>query len=398
VIGPALGHLTVLDLATFVAAPFCATLLGEFGAEVIKVEQPGVGDDLRRLGRPAGPGVSYWWLTESRNKKSITCNLRDPDGQALLARLAARADVVTENFRPGTLERWNLGYEALRHVNPGVILVRISAYGQTGPYAGRPGFGRIAAAMSGISYLSGHPDRPPVTPGTPTVPDYLAGAMGAFGALVALEHRRRTGEGQVVDVGLYEPMLRMLDELIPVYGATGHVRERIGSGAEHVVPHNHYRAADGRWVAIACTNQRMYERLVEAMQRPDLLERYPTMADRVRRRDEVDALVGEWVGGLPAEDALRRLDAADVPASLVYSVRDLVADPHVQARENVVAIANPLGGLLQLVGIVPRLSATPGAITHAGPVTPGQHNEDVYCGRLGLTGEELAALRRRGVV
>jgi crotonobetainyl-CoA:carnitine CoA-transferase CaiB-like acyl-CoA transferase len=394
----ALAGLTVLDLATFVAAPFCGTLLAEFGAEVIKVEQPGVGDDLRRLGTPAVPGLSYWWLAESRNKKSVTCNLRTTEGQDLVARLAAQADVVTENFRPGTLERWNLGWDRLRAANPGLILVRISAFGQTGPYADRPGFGRIAAAMSGISYLSGHPDRPPVTPGTPTIPDYLAGAIGAFGALVALEHRRRTGEGQVVDVGLYEPMLRMLDELIPIYGATGHVRERIGSAAEYVAPHDHYQAADGNWIAIACTNQRMFERLAQAMAQPDLVDRYPTMADRLRDRAEVDGRVRTWVAGLPAEDVLRRLDAAEVPSSLIYSARDLFEDPHVKARENIVSVPSPLGGFLNVVGVVPRLSRTPGAIEHLGPVEPGEHNEEVYGRRLGLTPEALADLRARGII
>ena len=394
----ALEGLTVLDLATFVAAPFCGTLLGEFGAEVIKVEQPGVGDDLRRLGRPAQPGLSYWWLAESRNKKSVTCNLRTAEGQALLKRLAAGADILAENFRPGTLERWDLGWESLQAVNPGLILVRISAFGQTGPYADRPGFGRIAAAMSGVSYLGGFPDRPPVPPGTPTIPDYLAGLMGAFGALVALEHRRRTGAGQVVDVGLYEPILRMLDEMIPVYAATGYVRERIGSGTEYVVPHNHYRACDGGWVAIACTNDRMFARLLDALARPELLGRYRTMADRVRLRDELDTLVGGWVGGLAAREALRRLEAAAVPCSLVYSVKDLFEDPQVKARENIVAVPSPLGGLLHMAGIVPKLSLTPGAIDSAGPQEAGQHNEEVYGGRLGLSREELAGLRARGIV
>src|SRR5688572_28899908 len=192
----ALAGLTVLDLATFVAAPFCCTLLGEFGADVIKVEQPGRGDDLRRLGTPARAGLSYWWLVESRNKKSITCNLREPDGQALIKRLAASADIVAENFRPGTMERWGLGWDELRAVNAPLVMVRISAFGQTRPYRERPGLGRIAAAMGGLSYLSGYPDRPPVTPGTPTIPHYLAGALAAFGALAAIEHRRRTGEGQ----------------------------------------------------------------------------------------------------------------------------------------------------------------------------------------------------------
>jgi crotonobetainyl-CoA:carnitine CoA-transferase CaiB-like acyl-CoA transferase len=394
----ALDGLRVLDLATFVAAPFCCTLLGEFGAEVIKVEQPGRGDDLRRLGTPARPGLSYWWLVESRNKKSITCNLREPDGQALVKRLARDTDVLAENFRPGTLERWNLGWDELRQANPRLVMVRISAFGQTGPYRERPGFGRIAAAMGGLSYLSGYPDRPPVTPGTPTIPDYLAGALGALGALLALERRRRSGEGQVVDLGLYEPMLRMLDELIPVHAATGYVRERIGSGTEYVVPHNHYRAHDGRWLAIACTNDRMFERLAAAMARPELAAEFPTMASRLERRADLDAIVQTWVGSAEARDVLARLDAAEVPCGPVTSARDLFGDPHVRARNNIVELPNPLGGVLAMVGIVPRLTESPGRVESVGPVEVGAHNEEIYCGRVGLTRDELHALAARGVV
>ena len=316
----ALQHLTVLDLATFVAAPFCCTLLGEFGAYVIKVEQPGRGDDLRRLGTPAREGLSLWWLMESRNKKSITCNLRTAEGQALIKRLAAGADVLAENFRPGTMERWGLGWEDIRPVNPGLVMVRISAFGQTGPYRERPGFGRIAAAVSGVSYISGYADRPPVSPGTPTVPDYLAGTLGAVGALVALQHRQRSGQGQVVDVALYEPMLRMLDEMIPAYGATGRVRERIGSGTEYVVPHNHYQARDG-WIAIACTNDRMFERLAQAMTQPQILREFGTMKERLARREELDALVQDWVGKSDAREVLAKLDAAEVPCGPVNNVR-----------------------------------------------------------------------------
>jgi crotonobetainyl-CoA:carnitine CoA-transferase CaiB-like acyl-CoA transferase len=395
----ALDGLTVLDCATFVAAPFCCTLLGEFGATVIKVEQPGVGDDLRRLGRRAASGRPDWWLVESRNKRSITCNLRAPEGQALLRRLAATADVLAENFRPGTMERWGLGWDDLSSVNRGLVMVRISAFGQTGPARERPGFGRIAAAVSGVSYLSGHPDRPPVSPGTPTIPDYLAGVFGAFGALAALRHRESTGLGQVVDIGLYEPMLRMLDELIPVYGATGYVRERIGSATEYVVPHNHYRARDGSWLAIACTNDRMFERLaVKAMGQPALVHEFPTMAARVARRDEVDAAVARWVGALEAAEALARLDAAEVPCSRVASVRDIFEDAQVRARGNILEVPSPLGGLLHMVGVIPRLTATPGEVRHAGPLEVGADNEAVYCGRLGLSREELAALRDRHIV
>jgi crotonobetainyl-CoA:carnitine CoA-transferase CaiB-like acyl-CoA transferase len=395
----ALDGLTVLDLATFVAAPFCCTLLGEFGAEVIKVEQPGRGDDLRRLGTPGPEGLSYWWLMESRNKKSITCDLRTAEGQGFISRLAAGADILAENFRPGTLERWGLGWDDLKRVNPRLVMVRISAFGQTGPYRERPGFGRIAAAMSGASYISGYPDRPPVSPGTPTIPDYLAGAFGALGALIALQHRHRTGEGQMVDVALYEPMLRMLDEMIPAYAATGRVRERIGSATEYVVPHNHYRARDGQWLAIACTNDRMFERLVvHAMGRPELLTAFATMAERLRKRDELDAIVQDWVGRADLSEVLARLDAAEVPSGPVNSVRDLFQDPQVRARDNIVEVSDPLAGVLAMIGIVPKLSATPGRIAQAGPTVVGAHNEEIYCGRLGLTRDELAALARKGIV
>src|SRR5262245_39388321 len=316
----ALDGLVALDLATFVAAPFCWTLLGELGAEVIKVEQPGVGDDLRRLGHSAAPGASYMWLVEARNKKSITCNLRAPEGQSLIRRLAAGADILAENLRPGTMERWNLGYEELSRINPRLVMVRISAFGQTGPNRERPGFGRIAGAMSGASYISGHPDRPPVSPGTPTIPDYLAGAMAAVGALAAIESRHRTGRGQAVDVALYEPMLRMLDEMIPVYAALGKVRERIGSGTEYVVPHNHYRAKDGGWIAIACTNDRMFERLaVDAMGQPELRAEFASMDERLRRRADLDARVQDWVGGFESGELLATLDAAEVPCARVNS-------------------------------------------------------------------------------
>ena len=398
----ALDSVRVLDLATYLAAPVCATLLGEFGAEVIKVEQPRVGDDLRRLGRAAGPdaGGSYWWFVESRNKKSITCNLRDPEGQALIRRLVAESHVLTENFRPGTLERWNLGWDALSAIRRSLVMVRISAFGQTGPSRERPGFGRIAAAVGGLAYLSGYPDRPPVSPGTPTVPDYLAGVFGAVGALVALRHAERTGEGQVVDLALYEPVLRVLDDAIAVYGATGHVRERIGSGTESAVPHNHFLTRDGRWIAIACTNDRMFARLLSAMERTELAgdPRMTTTPARLAHRAVVDDLVAGWVAARDASEALAALEAAEVPSSLVASVRDLFEDAHVRARENIVSVALPLLGRLAMPGVVPRLTLTPGRIDAAGPSRPGEHNEEIYGGRLGLSREALARLAERGVI
>jgi crotonobetainyl-CoA:carnitine CoA-transferase CaiB-like acyl-CoA transferase len=397
----ALDGVSVLDLATFLAAPVCATLLGEFGAEVIKVEQPGVGDDLRRLGRPAAGGApSYWWLVEARNKKSITCNLRDPEGQTLIRRLVARTRVLTENFRPGTLERWSLGWDDLARVNPALVMVRISAFGQTGPRREQPGFGRIAAAVGGLSYVSGYPDRPPVTPGTPTVPDYLAGVFAAVGALAALRHAERTGHGQVVDVGLYEPVLRVLDDAIAVYSGTGVVRERIGSGTESATPHNHYRTRDGRWLAIACTNDRMFGRLLGAMDRADLRDdpRLVSTRQRLAHRQLVDDLVATWVAERTAEDVLAALAAAEVPSSLVMSVRDLFEDEHVRARGNIISMATEVAGALAMPGVVPRLTLTPGEVRAPGPITPGQDNEEIYGERLGLDGAELARLRGRGII
>jgi len=401
VVPHALAGVTVLDLATFLAAPVCATLLGEFGADVIKVEQPDVGDDLRRLGRPAAAGApSYWWLVEARNKRSVTCNLRTPEGQALIKRLVAGAHVLTENFRPGTLERWGLGWDDLARVNPALVMVRISAFGQTGPLRERPGFGRIAAAVGGLSYVSGYPDRPPVTPGTPTVPDYLAGVFAAVGALTALRYAERTGQGQVVDVGLYEPVLRVLDDAIAVYGGTGVVRERIGSGTESATPHNHYRTRDGRWLAIACTNDRMFGRLLEAMGRDDLGHdpRLTTTRQRLAHRQFVDDLVATWVGAHDAPAALAALQTAEVPSSLVMSVADLFEDAHVRARGNIVSMATALASTLAMPGVVPRLTLTPGDVRTPGPLTPGADNEEIYGQRLGLDSAELARLRGRGVI
>ncbi|HTK56130.1 MAG TPA: CoA transferase, partial [Gemmatimonadales bacterium] len=325
-------------------------------------------------------------------------NLRDPEGQALIRRLCRGVDVVAENFRPGTLERWGLGYEALRAENPGLVMVRISAFGQTGPYRERPGFGRIAAAVGGVSYLSGYPDRPPVTPGTPTVPDYLAGIMGAVGALVALRARDRTGEGQVVDLGLYEPIVRILDDAIPVFGALGYVRERIGSAAESAAPHNHYQSRDGRWVAVACTNDRMFGRLAQAMGTPDLVERFPGVRARLAGRAELDGLVQAWIGARDAVEALAALDAAEVPCALLNSVRDLFEDPQVKARENIAAVPDPSLGTIHMPAVVPRLTGTPGAIRHAGVRQLGRDNEEIYLGRLGLERAEYNRLRAAGVV
>jgi crotonobetainyl-CoA:carnitine CoA-transferase CaiB-like acyl-CoA transferase len=255
-----LEGIRVLDIATFIAGPFAAGSLGEFGAEVIKIEKPGQGDSLRELGTPSPAGDSYNWLNESRNKKCITLDLRQPRGAELFRRLVAKSDVVVENFRTGTLEKWGLGYEALHALNRGLVMVRITGYGQTGPKRDQPGFARIAHAFCGLTYLTGQPDTPPLMPGSTTLADFLTGIYGAYGVLLALRARDRTGEGQVIDIGLYEPMFRFLDEIAPVYAATGRVRERMGADTYNSVPHSHYPTRDGQWVAIACTNDKMFAR------------------------------------------------------------------------------------------------------------------------------------------
>jgi crotonobetainyl-CoA:carnitine CoA-transferase CaiB-like acyl-CoA transferase len=368
-----LAGLRVIELSTFLAGPFCAALLGDFGAEVLKVELPGSGDPLRRLGRRRGHS-SLWWRQEGRNKKSLTCDLRRPEGQELLRRLVAVSDVLVENFQPGTLERWGLGYDALARINRGLIMARISAYGQTGPLAPKPGFGRIAHAFSGLTYLTGYPDRPPVLPGTPSIADYLSGALAAFGVLVALGHRQRTGEGQVVDVALYESVFRILEDVAVVYDQFGLVRQRQGPDHENSVPHNHYPTRDGKWIAIACTNDRMFQRLVRAIGRPEL-------GDDPRY----------------AAEALARLDREEVPAGPIYTIAEIFQDAHYRARQAILAVPDPELGVLRMPGVVPRLERTPGRVRHPGPRL-GEHTEEVLCGLLGYSPQEVARLRELGVV
>jgi crotonobetainyl-CoA:carnitine CoA-transferase CaiB-like acyl-CoA transferase len=393
----ALAGLRVLDLATFVAGPFCASLLGDFGASVVKVEDPGQGDSLRRLGERAGD-ESLWWLQEARNKTTVTCNLRDPRGQQLIRRLAAESDVVIENFRPGKMESWNLGYDVLGAENPGLVLVRISGYGQTGPNAEKPGFGRVAQAFGGLTYLAGFPDRPPAIPGSATLADYAAGLFGAFATLVALQHRERTGEGQVVDVSLFESVFRLLDSVGVAYSALRLVRERDGFNVPHAAPHSHYPTADGKWVAIACTNDKIYGRLCVAIGRADLIDdsRFGTVADRVRNREEIDAIVTGYTSGRSLAAVVAKLDANEVPVSPINSIADIFADPHVRARNTLLTLVHEQLGPLEIPNVVPRLSRTPGEVRHLGRPL-GADNTAVY-GALGLDAAELEQLARDGVI
>ena len=391
----------VLDIATFLAAPFCGTLLAEFGAEVIKIEQPGVGDPLRRFGTESASdtGDSLLWLQESRNKKSITLDLRKPAGADLLKRLVAESDVIVENFRTGTLERWGVGWETLREVNPKLVMVRITGFGQTGPKARDPGFARIAHAFSGLSYLAGVPDGPPLMPGSTTLGDYLAGTYGALGVLMALRAAERTGEGQYIDIALYEPVFRYLDEMAVAYAHNGYVRERMGADTVNVVPHSHYPTADGKWVAIACTNDRMFKRLADTMGRPELAapERFGPIANRLEHRADVNEVVAEWTSSLPQSEVLARCGAGEVPCGPIHSIADIFEDEQYAARGDLIEFEDERAGKVTMPAVFPLLSGTPGRVDHLGPPL-GAHVGDVLGGLLGLDEAEIARLRDEGVI
>ena len=394
-----LDDIRVLDVSSFLAGPFCSTQLAEFGAEVVKVELPKIGDPLRRFGTITESGDSLPWLSECRNKKSVTLDLRVPEGAALLKRLAEKADVMVENFQPGTLEKWGLGWDTLKALNPRLVMVRISGYGQTGPYRDRPGFGRIGNAFGGLSFLAGYPDRPPVTPGSATIPDYLAGIYGAMGAMLALRARERTGRGQMIDIGLYEPIFRILDELVPAYDLKGFVRQRMGPGTVNVVPHSHYPTKDGRWIAIACTNDKIYERLAVAMTEPDHAPPadWALLANRERDRAQVDAFVTGWTARHDRDELMAVCERAQVPCGPLYSVDEIFQDPQYAARGNILRMRDERVGELAIPNLVPRLSDTPGAVRSLGPAL-GQHNDEVYKGLLGIGDDELRRLAGAGVI
>ncbi len=393
-----LAGVRVLDLATFIAAPYCATLMAEFGAEVIKVELPRIGDPLRRFGTPTDCGDSLVWLSESRNKKPVTLDLRTPEGAALLKRLVREADVLCENFQPGTLEGWGLGWDVLSAENPALVMLRVSAYGQTGPMRELPGFGRIANAFGGISFLAGHPDREPVTPGSATLADYMSGMYGVIGVLLALRSREKTGIGQVVDVGLYESIFRILDELAPAYQQGGFVRQRMGAGTVNAVPHSHYPTSDGRWVAIACTNDKIFERLARLMGRPELAGDglYGTIARREAARAAVDTMVGAWTASMDRAELLGKCADAQVPCGPVYSVDEIFEDPQYAARGNIATVPTRVGDMA-MANVMPRLTGTPGSIDWAGKPLASD-NESVFGGLLGLSDAEMAALKAKGVI
>ena len=395
----ALEGVRVLDLSNVLAGPFCATVLGEFGADVIKVELPGKGDTMRTFGTMTATGATLNWLSEARNKRCITLDLRKPAGLAIAKRLVAQSDIVVENFTTGTLEGWGLGYEDMKKVNPEVILVRITAYGQTGPYKDRPGFARIAHGFAGLAHLAGEPDGPPVIPGSTSLADYISGLYGALGALLAYIGRQRHGVGQYVDIGLYEGVFRMLDEMAAAFAKSGYVRQRMGADTVNVVPHSHYRTRDDKWIALACTNDRMWQRLCKAMDRLDLLapDKYATMAQRLAEREQVNGIVGAFVGSMDRDALLEHCQQHEVPAGPINTIADIFEDSQFAARQNLVEIFDPREGRVVIPNVLPKLSETPGELKWLGP-DMGQHNDEIYCGRLGLSGEEVERLKRDGII
>ena len=392
-----LDGVKVLELGTLIAGPFCSRILADFGAEVVKVESPDGGDPLRRW-RQLYQGTSLWWYVQSRNKQSVTVNLKHPEGAAIVRRLAREADIVVENFRPGVLEKLGLGWETLRAENPGLVMVRLSGFGQTGPYRDQPGFGAIGESMGGLRYVTGFEDRPPVRTGI-SIGDALASLWGAIGALMALRHKEvGGGAGQVVDVALYEAVFAMMESLVPEFDVFGFVRERSGNIMKGITPSNTHTTRDGRHITIGANGDAIFGRLMRAIGRPDLADD-PALADnagRDARRDELYAVIDAWAAAHDHDAVLATLADAEVPASRVYSVADMFADPQFLARGMLQAATLPDGKPFTIPGVVPTLTATPGRTDWLGP-TLGEHT-DAVLGRLGFTPADIARLRAAGAI
>jgi len=399
-----LEGIRVLDVGTLIAGPFGATMLGDFGAEVIKVEQPGVGDAIRGTPVDGKAARSGNWLVEGRNKKSVTLNMRVKEGQDMLRELVKTADVLFENFTPGTLDKWGLGWEALHAINPRLIMVRVSGYGQKGPYSQRSGYDRIALGFSGYMYPTGFPDRFPVRPAFPTA-DYNTGTFGALAAMFALYQRDMqggadgNGGGQMIDLALYEAPYRITSDMITQFAQTGAIRERIGNRNPTFSPAGTFETKDGRYVQIAAGGDNVFYRLAEAIGMPELITdpRYAKSRARIERADELEALLAEWIGKHDFHDIEKRLVGANVPFGGIYTAKDIAEDPHFAARDNIARIQDAELGEVAMPGVVPRLTGTPGRITHAGPAI-GSHNQEVWGGILGKSDAELEKLKADGVI
>jgi formyl-CoA transferase len=392
-----LAGLKVIELGTLIAGPFCTRIMAEFGAEVIKVESPDGGDPLRKW-RKLYEGTSLWWYIQARNKKSVTANLKHPDGREFVRKLIAGADIVVENFRPGVLEKLGLGWDVLQADNPGLVMVRLSGFGQTGPYKDQPGFGAVGESMGGLRYITGFADRPPVRTGI-SIGDSIAALWGAIGALMALRHKEvNGGAGQVVDVALYEAIFAMMESLVPEFDVLGFVRERTGNIMPGITPSSTHTTRDGKHVTIGANGDAIFKRFMRAIDRADLADD-PGLADnagRDARRDEVYALIDAWCAGHDEVEVLALLAAADVPSSRVYSVADMFADPQFIARQMLESATLPDGKSCRVPGIVPKLSATPGGTEWLGPGL-GEHNEAVLAG-LGYSPERIAELKANGAL
>jgi len=393
----ALADLRVLELGTLIAGPFCGQLLGDMGAEVIKIEAPGQGDPMRHWGPQSRGTPSVWWPVIARNKKAITLDLRQAEGQSLFKDLVRKSDVVIENFRPGTLEKWNCGWEALSDINPRLILARVSGFGQTGPYAQRAGYGGIGEAMGGLRYIVGEPDRPPSRVGI-SIGDSLAAVHACMGTLAALHHRERSGAGQVVDAAIYESVLSMMECLVTEFDQLGHVRERSGPILPRIAPSNVYPTRDGI-VMIGANQDTVFARLCETMRAPQLAsdERYRDHQARGTHQRELDEIIAGWTVTLGTHELLALLEGAGVPSGLIYRAADMLEDPHFAARQAIVTTTHPEFGQLRMQNVAPRLSATPGSIRTPAPQL-GQHNDEIYGELLGLSTETLGELRGRAVI
>lgn len=391
----ALQGLRVIEMGQLIAGPFASKLLGEFGADVIKIEPPGVGDPLRKW-RKIKDGTSLWWHVQSRNKRSLTLDLKQAEAQDIVRKLVAEADVLVENFRPGTLEGWGLGYDALKAINPRLIMLRISGYGQTGPYRDLPGFGVIGEAMGGLRHLSGYPGQAPVRVGI-SIGDSLSSLYGVIGVLLALQERARSGEGQEIDVALYESVFAMMESLIPEYDAFGYIREPAGSALPGITPSNSYPCNDGSYVLIAGNGDSIYKRLMSLIGRDDL-GNDPRLAQndgRSQHAELIDGAIAEWSAQRSRDEVIEALKGARVPAGYPYTAADIVQDPHYLARQMIEQVQTSVGPL-KVPGVLPKLSRTPGRIGTGGPQL-GEHNDDILAG-LGLSEEQVAGLRERGII
>jgi formyl-CoA transferase len=394
----ALADLRVIELGTLLAGPFCGQLLGDMGAEIIKVEPPGQGDPLRVWGRESAGDKSLWWPVVGRNKKAITLDLRVAEGQALLKQLVAKADFLLENFRPGTMEKWGLGWEELSAINPRLIMIRVSGYGQSGPYSSRAGFGSIGEAMGGLRYVVGDPSTPPSRVGI-SLGDSLAATYACLGALAALHHREKTGQGQVVDSAIYEAVLAMMESLVTEYDKTGYIRERTGPILPNIAPSNVYPTSDGQWVLIGANQNGVFARLCDAMGQPALATdaRYATHGARGERQTELDDLIAKWTRTVTQDDLLQLMEKHGVPAGLIYRAPEMLTDPHFQARNAIVEVPHPDFGTLKMQNVAPRLSVTPGSIRSPSPAM-GQHNDEIYGQLLGLAPQRVAELKTAKVI